>query len=138
MTDKKEQPAPKKPRAPRKKKSQGLGDTIEKVTEATGIKAVVKAVLGDDCGCDDRKAKLNEMFPYLGDKKMDDRQKQVWTSVIVPARRRGRLKPVEATALTTLFMDFGITKPKWRRCGSCATKVLDEMQAIYDASCETN
>jgi len=25
-----------------------LGDTIEKVTEATGIKAAVKAVVGDD------------------------------------------------------------------------------------------
>lgn len=45
-------------------KSKGLGDTIEKITTATGIKAVVKAVAGDDCGCDERKEKLNKMFPY--------------------------------------------------------------------------
>jgi hypothetical protein len=34
----------KKPRKKRttKKKSEGLGDTIEKITEATGIKAAVK------------------------------------------------------------------------------------------------
>ena len=31
-------------------KSKGLGDTIEKVTKATGIKTVVKRVAGDDCG----------------------------------------------------------------------------------------
>jgi hypothetical protein len=44
--------------------SKGLGDTVEKVTKATGIKKVVKAVLGDDCGCDERKAKLNKLVRY--------------------------------------------------------------------------
>jgi hypothetical protein len=41
-----------------------LGDTIEQITEATGIKKVVKAIAGDDCGCDARKEKLNKLFPY--------------------------------------------------------------------------
>lgn len=45
-------------------KSKGLGDTIEKITTATGIKAAVKAVVGDDCGCDERRDKLNKIFPY--------------------------------------------------------------------------
>ena len=48
-------------------KSKGLGDTIEKITTATGIKAAVKAVVGEDCGCDERKEKLNKMFPYKRD-----------------------------------------------------------------------
>jgi hypothetical protein len=46
-------------------KSKGLGDTIAKVTKATGIDRVVKAVVGDDCGCDERREKLNKMFPYV-------------------------------------------------------------------------
>jgi len=45
-------------------KSKGLGDTIEKITTATGIKAAVKAVVGEDCGCDERRDKLNKIFPY--------------------------------------------------------------------------
>lgn len=45
-------------------KSKGLGDTIEKITTATGIKAAVKAVVGEDCGCEERKEKLNKLFPY--------------------------------------------------------------------------
>ena len=45
-------------------KSKGLGDTIEKITTATGIKKVVKAVMGEDCGCDDRRDLLNDLFPY--------------------------------------------------------------------------
>tara|TARA_R110000822_G_scaffold29350_3_gene86488 strand:- start:1185 stop:1607 length:423 start_codon:yes stop_codon:yes gene_type:complete len=44
--------------------SKGLGDTIEKITEATGIKKAVKFLAGEDCGCDARKTKLNEIFRY--------------------------------------------------------------------------
>ena len=29
---------------------EGLGDSIEKITEATGIKAAVKFLAGEDCG----------------------------------------------------------------------------------------
>lgn len=48
----------------KKIKSEGLGDTVEKVLEATGVKSVVKAVFGDDCGCEERKQKLNKIFSY--------------------------------------------------------------------------
>ena len=48
-------------------KSKGLGDTIEKITKATGIKKVVDKVnktTGKDCGCNKRKNWLNEQLPY--------------------------------------------------------------------------
>ena len=48
-------------------KSKGLGDTIEKITTATGIKKVVETVAkaaGKDCGCKARKDALNRAFPY--------------------------------------------------------------------------
>ena len=47
-------------------KSKGLGDSIEKALKATGIDKVAKKVLGDDCGCEERKKKLNQMFHTLG------------------------------------------------------------------------
>ena len=42
--------------------SKGLGDTIEKITTATGIKKVVDTVskaTGKPCGCAERKQALN-------------------------------------------------------------------------------
>jgi hypothetical protein len=45
-------------------KSRGLGDTIEKITKATGIKSVVDKVLKNDCGCSERRDSLNRKFPY--------------------------------------------------------------------------
>lgn len=38
-----------------------LGDLIELITTYTGIKWIVKKIWGDDCGCDDRKNKLNDV-----------------------------------------------------------------------------
>ena len=51
-----------------KKKSKGLGDTVAKLTEATGLdkaaEAIAKAFGKEDCGCKRRQDKLNELFPY--------------------------------------------------------------------------
>ena len=47
--------------------SSGLGDTVEKITKATGIKKVVDTVfqkIEKDCGCEERKKRLNEKFRY--------------------------------------------------------------------------
>ena len=45
--------------------SKGLGDSIEKVTKATGIKSLMDLAFGDnDCGCKKRKNALNKIFPY--------------------------------------------------------------------------
>tara|TARA_R100001015_G_C4428427_1_gene26483 strand:+ start:189 stop:332 length:144 start_codon:yes stop_codon:yes gene_type:complete len=42
------------------KKSKGLGDTIAKVTKATGLDRLAPK----GCGCKQRQDKLNKMFPY--------------------------------------------------------------------------
>ena len=51
-----------------KNKSKGLGDTIAKITNATGLDkvadAVAKAAGAEDCGCNKRRKTLNEIFPY--------------------------------------------------------------------------
>ena len=47
------------------KASKGLGDTIAKITKATSIDKVVKFIAGEDCGCDERQEKLNNLFTYF-------------------------------------------------------------------------
>ena len=54
--------------------SKGLGDTIDKITTATGIKKVVHAVTKavgkeDDCGCEERRKRMNKAFPYNNNEK---------------------------------------------------------------------
>jgi hypothetical protein len=50
-----------------RKKSKGLGDSIERVTTVTGIKKVVDKVSKGGCGCAERRDALNRMFPYQKD-----------------------------------------------------------------------
>ena len=48
-------------------KSKGLGDSIQKITKATGIKKVVDTVskiTKKPCNCGKRKETLNRLFPY--------------------------------------------------------------------------
>tara|TARA_R110001632_G_scaffold3519_3_gene15666 strand:- start:12198 stop:12365 length:168 start_codon:yes stop_codon:yes gene_type:complete len=50
-----------------KEESKGLGDSIEKLTEAMGIKKAVEAaskLIKKPCGCNKRKDTLNRLFPY--------------------------------------------------------------------------
>jgi hypothetical protein len=48
--------------------SKGLGDTIAKVTHAVGLDKVAENIaqsMGkEDCGCNKRRQKLNDLFPY--------------------------------------------------------------------------
>ena len=45
----------------------GLGDTVERLAKATGIKKVVNKVsegLNIPCGCEGRRDAMNILFPY--------------------------------------------------------------------------
>lgn len=48
--------------------SKGLGDTVAKVTHATGLDRlatqVAKLTGKQDCGCKKRQEQLNNLFPY--------------------------------------------------------------------------
>lgn len=43
--------------------ARGAGDLVRKVTEATGIHAIVSKVAGTDCGCTQRQQALNRLLP---------------------------------------------------------------------------
>jgi hypothetical protein len=61
----------------RKKKSEGLGDDIAKLTNLLYLDRLAKEVARlfgqEDCGCDRRKDKLNELVPYKKEKNVKRR-----------------------------------------------------------------
>jgi hypothetical protein len=48
--------------------SEGLGDTIAKITNTLGLdklaEQVAQSMGKEDCGCNKRRRKLNDLFPY--------------------------------------------------------------------------
>lgn len=117
-----------------KKKSKGLGDTVEKITEATGIKKVVEAV-SDDCGCQARKDKWNKLFPY--GKIMTVEQKAVWEEKVKVQWGKGVLDAEAQKAANDLYRDIYRLKARFTRCGGCLQERLQKLEQAYDAACES-
>ena len=117
-----------------KTKSKGLGDTVEKLTEATGIKKVVEAIT-DDCGCQERKDKLNKLFPYATT--MTPEQKSQYETIIKPQADKGVLSADAQRLANDMYRDVLGFKARFTRCGSCLKERLVKLQKAYEASCES-
>lgn len=114
------------------KSSSGLGDTIEKITTATGIKAVVDAfseATGIDCGCDARKEKLNRMFRY---KKPECLSKEEY-EFIGMMKGRNVVTAVQQTELNKIYNRIFRDSVQPTNCGSCLKGRLQELEAVYNA-----
>jgi hypothetical protein len=115
-----------------KRKAQGLGDTIEQFTEITGIKAGVEKLaqaIGWDCGCDARKEKLNQLFPY---KKInclieeDYEYLQGWFSM-----DRHSVSIMEQRRLTEVYYNVFNIRLEQTSCDSCWRDYISQIRKVY-------
>lgn len=117
----------------RPKKSKGLGDTIEKITEATGIKAVVEAVseaTGLNCGCEDRKDLLNKLFPYKQTECLTDEDNE-WLKVFFEVNNN-QLTPKQQTKVIEIYKNVFNQVIQPSNCGSCWRDRINELRKVYD------
>ena len=109
--------------------STGLGDTVEKVLEVTGVAKVAKWLLGEDCGCDERKAKLNELFPYKKPKCLE-RDEYDWlkewfdknTNVVKPSEQK--------TILNIHSRIFGVRNEP-TSCAPCLLARVKDLEQVF-------
>lgn len=109
--------------------STGLGDTVEKVLEATGIASVAKFVLGEDCNCEERKKKLNELFPYRNTNCLTEEEYK-WlneTNVLT----QDTFKPSEQTKLIAIYNRVFNLRQEPTSCASCFRELVFKMQKVY-------
>jgi hypothetical protein len=112
----------------RSTESQGLGDTIEKVFKATGISKVAKWLLGEDCGCEERKEKLNKLFPYKKPKCLTEDEYNFLITFY--DERSSRLKPTEQASILRIYNRvFGIRQEP-TRCADCWRRILSELEKV--------
>lgn len=114
-----------------KPKSEGLGDTVEKITEATGINAAVKWFsdkTGIDCGCDERKEKLNKMFPYHKPECMTQEEYEYYKSV----RGNENITYEDRVKLYAMYNRIFHTYQKVTSCNKCMRDVIIQLERIYE------
>ena len=115
--------------AKRIKKSKGLGDTIEKITEATGIKSVVKSMFGDVCGCEERKKKLNEWFSYKVVNCLEESEYEYLKNWYTT--KRLQVNADEQRELLLIFNRVFNRKNVFTSCGSCVRNMVRDLEKIY-------
>jgi hypothetical protein len=116
-------------------KSKGLGDSIEKALKATGIDKVAKKILGDDCGCEERKKKLNQMFPYA--RPFTEDELSIYESVL-PRIQGGRINGQDQDIMVKLYNKVFNANKKASSCGSCVKETLAKLEKVYKNSCKIN
>jgi hypothetical protein len=116
-----------------KQKSKGLGDSIEKVLKKTGIDKVAKKVLGDDCGCEERKKALNKMFPYS--RQFTPDEMSIYESVL-PRIKGERISGKDQAIMVKLYNKVFNANKKTSSCGSCVQQTLAKLAKVYVNSCK--
>ena len=119
-----------------KSKAQGLGDKVAAVTKATGIEKIVKTFFGDDCGCDERRERLNKMFSRPV-KMMDSAQRKFFEDEIMTRYKSGQnLTRHIGDGFYQLYESVMIKKKKRSSCISCNKNMYIELLKIYESSCD--
>tara|TARA_R110002020_G_scaffold169_3_gene832 strand:+ start:960 stop:1337 length:378 start_codon:yes stop_codon:yes gene_type:complete len=116
------------------KKSKGLGDSIEKVLKKTGIDKVAKKVLGDDCGCEERKQVLNKIFPYAKVRQFTADEMSIYESII--PRIKGTISGADQAILIKLYNKVFNANKKTSSCGSCVQQTVAQLAKVYVNSCK--
>ena len=115
---------------PHKEADRGLGDTVERITKATGIDKLVKFIAGEDCGCDERKAKLNKLFQFRNSPKcLNEDEHTILTEFF--ERNPKQINHSETTRLNEIhFRVFGYREGT---CDGCIRTMVSNLRHVYNS-----
>ena len=113
--------------------SSGVGDTVEKITKATGIKAAVDTVfdaLGKACGCDERKRILNVMFPYNKPNCLTEDQYNYLDDFF--ANQTNTISGKQQTELLAIYNYVFNVNDGPTGCGSCFMDKITRLRKVFN------
>jgi hypothetical protein len=121
---------------PRKKQAEGLGDTVENILEVTGIAKVAKWVLGEDCGCEERKAKLNELWRYTKPECLTEDEYTYLDDFYT--NLKSSVSPNQQRELLKIYNRVFKQRMQPTSCGSCVREIVNKLNKLYAIYKEEN
>lgn len=118
----------------RGRKPKGLGDTIEAITEATGIKTVVELfskATGIDCKCEERKEKLNNLISYRRNVNCLKEDEYLFLKVLYD-NKVNQLTPKQQHTIKEIYLNVFNEKLDSSNCSSCWRTILSDLRKVYD------
>ena len=107
--------------------SEGLGDVVEKITEATGIKKAVEFIAGEDCGCDKRKEALNRLFPRRKPRCFEEDEYNYLTKLFMEKSTR-----ISQRELLKIYNRVFRTNLKPTSCSACVKSWYNDLKKLYE------
>lgn len=113
-----------------------LGDAVEKITKATGIKKAVEIFMdGKDCGCEKRKEYLNKLLPIRFKANcFTEKQYNDWKSF--KEIRTITISSQQVKFVCELYADI-FSKPVYYPCTNCSPQplitMIDRLDLVYDS-----
>lgn len=111
------------------KESLGLGDTIEKITKATGIDKLVKFVAGEDCGCDERRIKLNKIIRFKKINCLTEAEYNYLDEYF--KEKTNKISLSQLKELTKIYNRVLNARNEPTSCSSCARSRINTLEQIY-------
>lgn len=112
--------------------SDGVGDTVEKITKATGIKKAVEFIAGEDCGCSDRKNKLNYLFPYNKPNCFTEEEFDTLTDIFSDKNwERKSISAGDVKILYAIYNRVFNTADLQSSCSSCVRTRMKKLERLY-------
>lgn len=113
-----------------RKKAVGLGDTVESILAATHVDKMAKWLLGDDCGCEARKKKLNELFPYRKPECLEEpeyRFLKEWFE-----KNTDVVKPSEQATMLKIHSRIFKVRNEPTSCVPCLLDKVNQLRTVYN------
>jgi hypothetical protein len=110
--------------------SSGVGDTLEKVFKATGVADAVKFIAGDDCGCDERKEKLNKMFRYRKPNCLNEDEYTFLAELF--ERNSNIISPSDQRQMINVYNRVFNQRKRLSNCNSCTRSVYKELKHYFE------
>ena len=118
-------------KAKRQAASEGVGDAVEKVLKATGVADVVKFIAGEDCGCDERKAKLNKLLPFHNPECFTEDEYNWLTDFF--DKKISVIDRNTQMQLVDIYNRVFRKKERLSRCSSCVRRLYQDLKRYYDS-----
>jgi len=118
-------------KAKREAAPEGVGDTLEKVFEATGVADVVKFIAGEDCGCAERKDRLNKLLPFRNPECFTE-DEYIWLSDYF-SERVTSVNVNDQTKLVNIYNRVFHKRERLSRCSSCVRRIYNDLKKYYDS-----
>ena len=104
----------------------GFGDTVAKITKATGIEKLVKFIAGEDCGCDERKEILNKKFSYRTVNCITEEDFNYATEFL--GRNTNKITDSQQKRMNDIHNNIFGTKKVNSSCVSCVIKTVENIK----------